>query len=164
MQTYGILKKNTGKVVNALGSSGRQFLTEHMKSGLTFYKTLEMCIVPHLKPLSLRLTSNWSIRPTRSRLLNNPLIDSMSEKEMNAQFERECKRFRLAVLVHTHISKHSTPGFPDYCATNGTHTLFAEFKTAKGKLTLFQYNWLVNLLATGHRAYVVTTCEFRRLA
>ena len=94
--------------------------------------------------------------------MNNPLIDSMSEKEMNAQFERECKRFDW-LYYHTHISKHSTPGFHDYCATNGTHTLFAEFKTAKGKLTLFQYNWLVNLLATGHRAYVVRPAYFGTL-
>ena len=94
--------------------------------------------------------------------MNNPLIDSMSHKDMDSQFERECDRFGWK-CYHTHDSRKSREGWPDWVASNGAHTIFAEFKTAKDKLTKDQYSWLTNLLATGHRAYVVRPANFGKL-
>lgn len=53
------------------------------------------------------------------------------------------------LVYHTHDSRHSEPGFPDIVATNGEQILFAELKSATGKLTKDQDTWLNLLTHTG---------------
>ena len=78
---------------------------------------------------------------------------------MDRQFGIECARFGWKAF-HEKDSRKSRKGWPDWVASNGVYTIFAEFKTAKDPLKKDQYEWLVNLLATGHRAYVIRPANF----
>ena len=50
---------------------------------------------------------------------------------------------------HTNRSDRSEPGFPDIVATNGRCILMAEIKSATGKLTQEQAQWIALLSHTG---------------
>ena len=46
------------------------------------------------------------------------------------------------LVYHTHDSRRSAPGFPDLVLTRPGRLIFAEIKTARGKLTAAQETWL----------------------
>lgn len=46
---------------------------------------------------------------------------------------------------HTHDSRRSAAGFPDWVFARGGHIIFAELKTEKGQLTAAQEAWASDL-------------------
>lgn len=72
----------------------------------------------------------------------------MSEKTWGRIFERYCKEAGWA-YYHTHDSRHSAGGFPDYVVTNGVEIFYAELKTETGKLTAKQEHWRDLLIGAG---------------
>ena len=58
------------------------------------------------------------------------------------------------LFYHTFDSRGSEPGFPDVVATNGKRLLFAELKSATGKLTIEQTQWIELLKHAGIDARV----------
>lgn len=58
------------------------------------------------------------------------------------------------LFYHTFDSRGSEPGFPDVVATNGKRLLFAELKSASGKLTIEQTQWIELLKLAGIDARV----------
>jgi hypothetical protein len=55
---------------------------------------------------------------------------------------------------HTHNSRHSAAGFPDWVLVRGPETIFAELKGSRGRLSPEQRIWLDALDAAGHEVYV----------
>lgn len=55
---------------------------------------------------------------------------------------------------HTHDSRRSQPGYPDIAAVRGSRLLYAELKSAKGRLTTEQRLWLDALWSAGAECYV----------
>ena len=58
------------------------------------------------------------------------------------------------LVYHTHDSRRSAAGYPDLTLARGTRLVFAELKSAKGKVTHAQQAWLDALAATGAEVYV----------
>ena len=77
-----------------------------------------------------------------------------SEREWQAQVVAEAKRFGWLVY-HSWTSLNSAKGFPDLVLCHPRHgVVFAELKTATGKVTKEQQDWLDTLSMAGARAYV----------
>lgn len=61
------------------------------------------------------------------------------------------------LVYHTYDSRRSEKGFPDLCMVRPPRLVFAELKSARGKVTEEQKHWLDNLAATSlqiaHNAY-----------
>ena len=58
------------------------------------------------------------------------------------------------MVYHTHDSRGSEPGFPDLCLVRGSRLIFAELKSAGGRVKPAQRTWLDALKATGAEAYI----------
>jgi hypothetical protein len=79
-------------------------------------------------------------------------VATMSERQLQSAV------IQLAELVgwrvyHTHDSRRSQPGFPDLTLVRENRLLFVELKSAKGRLTVEQVDWLE---ALGYVASVAT--------
>jgi len=68
----------------------------------------------------------------------------MTEAQFMAQV-RQLARVCHWQCYHTNRSDRSDPGFPDLVMVRGNRLIFAELKTAKGKLSLPQKEWLASL-------------------
>jgi hypothetical protein len=55
---------------------------------------------------------------------------------------------------HTHDSRRSDAGFPDLAMVRGGRAIFAELKTAKGRVTQAQLDWLAALAAAGAESHI----------
>lgn len=93
---------------------------------------------------------------------NNMFIDSLSHKQMDKQFGIECARWGWKAY-HEKDSRGSRKGWPDWVASNGVKTIFAEFKTVDDHLTEDQYEWIVNLLQSNHACYIIRPATFGKL-
>jgi hypothetical protein len=60
---------------------------------------------------------------------------------------RDLARWRRWLIYHTYRSTRSNPGFPDLVLVRGDRLVFAELKSAGGKLSAAQRGWREALLA-----------------
>ena len=58
------------------------------------------------------------------------------------------------LVYHTHDSRGSAPGFPDLCLAREGRLVFAELKSARGRVTPAQRLWLDTLRAGPAEAYL----------
>lgn len=72
---------------------------------------------------------------------------AVSEKQFERQVKDAAKLFGW-LYYHTHRSQFSPAGFPDCVMVRGDRLIFAELKSAKGKVSEEQYQWLDALAAT----------------
>ena len=77
----------------------------------------------------------------------------ISEKRLQGAIQ-QAARLTGWMYYHTHRSDRSPPGFPDCVLVRGNRLIFAELKSAKGRLTPPQKGWLEALKATGAEVYV----------
>lgn len=84
---------------------------------------------------------------------STPLARLMSEAKLMAQIERVCHLLGL-LAYHTHDSRRSAPGYPDWHIVGRNGSLFRECKTERGRLTTAQKQWLAQLRQAGHDADV----------
>lgn len=77
---------------------------------------------------------------------------SLTEAQLQATI-LEAAQWLHWVSYHTHDSRRSAAGFPDLVLCRGTRLVFAELKSAKGKVTPEQQQWLDALAATGAEVY-----------
>jgi VRR-NUC domain len=74
------------------------------------------------------------------------------------------RHFQLAVIelathcrwrvFHVHDARRSNPGWPDLTLARGTRLVFAELKTAKGRVRAEQREWLDALEVAGVQVFV----------
>lgn len=83
------------------------------------------------------------------------LLPEMSEKEFATAFEK-LLGYNGFTWYHTHDSRRSVAGFPDYCCirANPPRFLFAELKTEKGKLSDDQAKWIALLEVVGVEVHI----------
>lgn len=77
----------------------------------------------------------------------------MSEKTLQEAVER-CARLLGYRVYHTHDSRRSEPGYPDLCMVRRGRLVYAELKSAKGRVRPEQHAWLAELAAAGAETYL----------
>lgn len=65
-----------------------------------------------------------------------------------------CARLLGWRVYHTHDSRRSAAGFPDLCMVRDNRLIFAELKSARGRVSDDQEEWLLALIETGAEACV----------
>lgn len=65
----------------------------------------------------------------------------------------ECATLLGWRTYHVYDSRRSQPGFPDLVCVRGPRLLFVELKTAKGRLSPAQLQWLDDLTATAAEVF-----------
>jgi hypothetical protein len=73
---------------------------------------------------------------------------AMSEREFTGLVRKVAKETGW-LCYHTHRSERSEPGYPDFTLVKGDRLLFRELKTAKGRVTPAQLQWLDALAGAG---------------
>ena len=77
----------------------------------------------------------------------------MTEKQLQGAVV-EYARLGGWLVCHTHDSRRSEPGYPDLCMVRDGRLVFAELKSAKGRTTTAQDDWLEALAEVGGCAEV----------
>lgn len=77
----------------------------------------------------------------------------MTEKQLQSAIV-DCARLLGWRTYHTYDSRRSDPGFPDLTLARGTRLVFAELKSAKGRLSEAQAEWKAALELAGAPVYV----------
>ena len=95
--------------------------------------------------------------------MTRPAAPGMSEKAF-LQIVRDLARYGGWLTYHTHNSTRSDPGFPDLCLVRGDRLLFAELKTATGRVSHTQRAWLEALRATGAEVYLWRPADMPTIA
>lgn len=74
---------------------------------------------------------------------------AMSEDDLMAHIARLCRDLGL-LAYHTHNSRRSTSGYPDWHIVGPAGSLFRECKDETRKTTPAQDEWISRLQAAGH--------------
>lgn len=74
--------------------------------------------------------------------------DTVAERVFQSNVEARAVRYGLKVY-HTHDARGSQRGWPDLVVAGPGGVIFRELKTAKGKLTLDQIQWIELLARSG---------------
>lgn len=82
-----------------------------------------------------------------------PPREDASEEDFQRRVKRLAER-RGWLCYHTHDSRRSQAGFPDLVTVRGPRVVYAELKSATGRLRKEQAVWLAALLRAGAEAYV----------
>lgn len=77
----------------------------------------------------------------------------MNETQFQNKVIDLCRWYRL-LYYHTHDSRRSQPGFPDLVIVGKHKVIFAELKSATGKVSMAQQEWIEKLNHAGAEAYV----------
>lgn len=77
----------------------------------------------------------------------------MSETAFQNKILSLCRWLKLRTY-HTHDSRRSTPGFPDLVIVGKAGVVFAELKTSRGKVSIYQQAWWEDLTKAGAEAYI----------
>lgn len=80
------------------------------------------------------------------------LGSATSEAEFQATVIKDAKQLGWRVY-HTHDSRRSNPGFPDLVLVR-ERVIWAELKTAHGRVNAQQQAWIDRLQAAGQEAYL----------
>ena len=78
---------------------------------------------------------------------------TLTEKQLQAVVVNLARLLNWRVY-HTFLSIRSAPGFPDCCMVRGDRLLFAELKSATGKVSEAQLAWLLDLKGVGAETHV----------
>lgn len=84
----------------------------------------------------------------------SPVADAMSEAELQEHIRRILAGLPGVLAYHTHDSRHSASGFPDWCFCGPGGVLFRELKREGKKPTPAQAQWLTALVQAGQNACV----------
>ena len=84
----------------------------------------------------------------RGRAPAGPPLRTMSEADLDSHVRTLLRDLRL-LGYHTHDSRRSEPGFPDWTITGPGGLIFRELKTQHGVLTSAQSRWGYALQAAG---------------
>lgn len=68
-----------------------------------------------------------------------------SEKDFTARVRYEAELAGWELVYHTYDSRRSERGFPDLVMVRPPRLIFAELKMKKGKLTVYQEDWIAGL-------------------
>lgn len=79
---------------------------------------------------------------------------SMSERDLENAVRRIVRDLPGLLAYHTHDSRRSESGFPDWTFSGRRGLMFRELKTATGRLTTAQQVWLGGLSESGADADV----------
>lgn len=78
---------------------------------------------------------------------------AMSEAQLSEHVRRVCVHLRL-LHYHTHSSRFSQSGYPDWHIVGPTSSIYRELKTEKGRLSVDQTLWIEGLRRAGYDAEV----------
>lgn len=87
--------------------------------------------------------------PAELRSSWDALAAGMSERELENGVRRILKDLPEVLAYHTHDSRRSHAGYPDWTFAGPGGVLFRELKTARGPVTAGQERWLETLRAAG---------------
>lgn len=76
--------------------------------------------------------------------MSHPTYIKVSERAFMQNVMELAKLYKWMVY-HTHDSRRSQPGWPDLILVRGPRCIAAELKSAKGRLTAAQREWLTAL-------------------
>lgn len=114
-------------------------------------------------PATPEMIADWErrglIKPTAPT--QTPPPDPSSEKEFQADVIRFAKSEGW-LCYHTRDSRRSESGFPDLVLIRDG-LIVAELKTADGRLTASQANWLDSFRACGIAAYLWRPADWPRI-
>jgi hypothetical protein len=77
--------------------------------------------------------------------------NAMSEESLQSLIVAAARQLGWHVY-HPYDSRRSTPGYPDLTLTRGGRLIFAELKSAKGRVRADQRRWLAELAAVAAQA------------
>lgn len=103
------------------------------------------------KPMKGVLPPQWS---TSAQELKHREINAWSEKQFQDNVIALAKSLGFTLIYHTHDSRRSQPGFPDLVLVNPSRgiTLWRELKSARGRISAAQQQWIEGLKNAGHDA------------
>lgn len=84
----------------------------------------------------------------------NPVAGAMSENELEQHIRRILADLPSVLAYHTHDSRHSASGYPDWTFVGPRGVLFRELKREGRKPTPAQAAWLTALVLAGQDAAV----------
>lgn len=85
--------------------------------------------------------------------MRNPALPKISEKAFQNKILAMCNWMGLRAY-HVYDSRQSAPGFPDLVIVGPKGVIFAELKSATGKLSNHQRDWLRDLHTAGQKTFV----------
>jgi VRR-NUC domain len=86
------------------------------------------------------------------------LAETMTEREYQTLVVDWCKWHNL-LIYHTYDSRRSQAGFPDLVVV-GNRVIWVELKSAKGRLSHTQNEWLLRLQRAGQEVYLWRPCDW----
>lgn len=78
----------------------------------------------------------------------------LTERQWQAQIVEFAETLGWEFIYHTYDSRRSEPGFPDLHMLKGDRQIVAELKTATGRVTLEQREWMTAYEKVGAEVFL----------